>query len=456
MATKDGSQWSTLHWQRQLETFGTNDDAISAQGPKGETDGICTHGEITDKGRETTLLLGQRLRTLYVDQLKYLPPIISSPDLVQLRATGMPRALESVQQTFWGLYPLPARTATFPPPPIITRTFQDETLYPNEPACKRFSQLVKQFADRCSARWNDSPEMHYLSRKLSRWMPDFQPVKLDSHPRLSGIMDHTNSTLAHGPETRLPAEFYEPKVREIIDKITVEEWFAGYSHSNEYRTLGIGALAGDIVARFISNVERSGNPAKSSMSAVGNDSSQGLENRGEKDPLISLSGCHDTTLAALLASLGAFKGEKWPPYTSHIAIELFHDTAPGNASVPPLTATSQTKTPTTGTLTSWLGLGQAKQVAATGIRRKPLSDLTDAEKQRLGGYFVRLRYNDRPVTIPGCKPASKHWRDDETFCTLEAFKGIVDKFTPKNWKEECLSNLDRKVREEIEVVGTAE
>lgn len=72
-------------------------------------------------------------------------------------------------------------------------------------------------------------------------------VAVDSHPRLSGIMDTINSTLAHGPATRLPKEFYDKKGRAIIDKIGVEEWFSGYQESQEYRMLGIGGLMGDVV-----------------------------------------------------------------------------------------------------------------------------------------------------------------------------------------------------------------
>lgn len=112
-------------------------------------------GELTDKGRETTLALGERLRKLYVDQLKFMPTMISDADMIYLRATPMPRALDSVQQSFWGMYPPSARTTTFLPPTIITRTTQDETLFPNEAMCRRFSQLSKAFgqrtADRCKS-----------------------------------------------------------------------------------------------------------------------------------------------------------------------------------------------------------------------------------------------------------------------------------------------------------------
>lgn len=57
-------------------------------------------------------------------------------------------------------------------------------------------------------------------------------------------------------------------------------------------------------------------------------------------------------------------------------------------------------------------------------------------------HFVRVRYNDRPLLIPGCaaKPEN-HLPGNETFCTLDAFKEMVDKFTPKDWALECTQNL---------------
>ena len=152
MTKTDWLSWDELRWRRRLETFGDNDESVLASGPKGEVDGVCNLGELTDKGRETTLALGERLRHLYVEQLKFMPRIISDADMIYLRATPMPRALESVQQSFWGMYPLSARTAAFPPPTIITRTFQDETLFPNEASCPRFSQLSKAFAQRTADR----------------------------------------------------------------------------------------------------------------------------------------------------------------------------------------------------------------------------------------------------------------------------------------------------------------
>ncbi|MGG6497610.1 UNVERIFIED_CONTAM: hypothetical protein NY603_32280, partial [Bacteroidetes bacterium 56_B9] len=64
-------------------------------------------------------------------------------------------------------------------------------------------------------------------------------------------MDSINANLAHGPNTRLPAEFYDDKVRSHVDRICVEECFAGYQESTEYRKLGIGGLIGDLTQRMV-------------------------------------------------------------------------------------------------------------------------------------------------------------------------------------------------------------
>lgn len=409
-------------------------------------------GELTDKGRETTYALGKRLRHLYVDQLKFMPPLISSADMMYLRATPMPRALESVQQAFWGMYPLTARTASFPPPTIITRTPADEVLFPNEGNCRRFAQLSRAFAQRAADRWNDTDDMKYLNNLISKWMPESSPrVAVDSHPRLSGIMDTINSTLAHGPETRLPPEFYDQKGREIIDKIGVEEWFSGYNESREYRALGIGALVGNMVERMIATIEGTG----LTVNEIGGENGQlGRGRGGETAIKFGMSGCHDTTLAAVLSSFGAFGSEKWPPYTSHIAMEMFRDPKASNPPVdgakgPEGATERQAQATKPGFFASMLGLSSASDVetvrkgpSSDGIARRPTPELSESERSKMKGYYVRLRFNDRVMTVPGCKKPGKHWEGDESFCTLEAFKAIADDFLPRNWKKDCQANMD--------------
>lgn len=425
-------KWTSLQWRRRLETFGTDDGPVIAAGPRGEVDAVCNLGELTDKGRETTWNLGRRLRHLYVDQLHYMPSTIHDADMIYLRATPIPRALESLQQAFWGLYPSQTRSAPFPPVSIITRAPADETLFPNDGNCRRFAQLSRAFAQRTADRWNQTTEMDYLNKLISKWMPEpNKKVAVDSHPRLSGIMDTINSTLAHGPETRLPSEFYDRKGRDIIEKIGVEEWFSGYQESQEYRSLGIGGLMGDLVEKMVGSVEKNRNDGL--FEVGGEDGSLGIGRGGEKAIKMGLSGCHDTTLASVLSSLGAFKGEPWPPYTSHIALELFSKSSSEHtefsiantkslSSARPDVASESKKGWFEGIFGRKASTAEKEDAnIAPGIARKKVENLSELERAKLDGYFVRIRYNDKVMNIPGCKPVGKHLDGDESFCTLVGF-----------------------------------
>lgn len=178
-----------------------------------------------------------------------------------------------------------------------------------------------------------------------------------------------------------------------------------------------------------------------------------------------LSGCHDTTLAAVLASLGAFDGEPWPPYTSHIALELFRK---ASSQTPQVSKAGQSDTSAASTIKapakkSWFasifgGPTSTGSNLPEELARKKLDELSEADKSKLDGHFVRIRYNDKVMIVPGCKAEGKHLDGDESFCTLvslagscscrdanmvqEAFKSVVDKFTPTHWKQACQSNLD--------------
>ena len=277
--------------------------------------------------------------------------------------------------------------------------------------------------------------MEYLNKMISKWMPpESSRVAVDSHPRLSGIMDTMNSTLAHGPETRLPPEFYGSKFRTTIEKIGVEEWFSGFKESQEYRQVGIGGLVGDIVERMVGSAEGNANDG---MYEVGNGGPEAphMGRGGEKSIRMALSGCHDTTLAAILASLGAFNTDRWPPYTSHVAIELFRKEsnqsgAPFNTQQTSLATSSKNKE-----LSSWSSVfGTAKQKAgldphtAPGIARRPVDQISPKERTQLGRFYVRMRYNDTPVTIPSCRKPGNHLEGDETFCTLVSLFALVISF----------------------------
>ena len=104
-----------------------------------------------------------------------------------------------------------------------------------------------------------------------------------------------------------------------------------------------------------------------------------------------------STLAPVLISLGAFDN-RWPPFSSVVALELFQDVAQSKPS-----------------WTSWL----------TGTAA-------------VDAHYVRVRYNDKVLELPGCQAQGKHHAGgDASLCTLKAFMEIVEDQVPKDWLEEC-------------------
>ncbi|KAL1893858.1 hypothetical protein Cpir12675_003926 [Ceratocystis pirilliformis] len=421
-----------FQWQRKFHTLSTLDDSFQpyptvAGAPRED---LCAPGTLTDAGRASTHALGTHLRQLYVTSLGFLSPRLNHAGDLALRSTNVPRALESLQHAVAGLYPPSQRAPDLPPFSIAQAAPGAETLVPNSASCARLRQLFAAFSARAAQRWNASASAEKVHMQLERHLVgsadtrDFARIGIASRPSALGVLDTINASRAEGTgaATRLPREFYHPDVLTGLEAAGIEEWFSLYSESAEARRLASGPLLGDMVEALVRSAE--GEPAAADIGGTD------LHNNSQHvlGPQITLNGCHDTTLGALLSSLGAFDG-RWPPFTSHIAIELFR--AADQPAPKPWTQGS-----------GWLaaaGLGGS----AERIGRSPTSQLVGAQRKVLDGYFVRLRYNDRSVVVPGCKAPNKHFPGDESFCTLAAFKEIVDNITPRHWKTECESNLDQ-------------
>ncbi|KAL0091912.1 histidine phosphatase superfamily [Phycomyces blakesleeanus] len=107
----------------------------------------------------------------------------------------------------------------------------------------------------------------------------------------------------------------------------------------------------------------------------------------EADHQLAIYSGHDTTVGPLLIILNGFD-ERWPPFGSSVIFELFEkETA------------------------KWFG--------------------TKTE------HFVRVRYNDKLLELPGCAGSGDHLAEDKSICTLEAFQKIVKDSIPEDWEQEC-------------------
>ena len=127
-----------------------------------------------------------------------LPKNVLDAGMLYVRTMEVRRVVESVQQILY--YPL-STNRTSARWDIAMRSRAEETLFPNTKSCARLAELTGAFSQAAAG------------------------------------VDSINATLAHGPDTRLPDEFYDKRVCKVIDRIVVGEMFRGYGISRELRML---------------------------------------------------------------------------------------------------------------------------------------------------------------------------------------------------------------------------
>lgn len=143
-----------------------------------------------------------------------------------------------------------------------------------------------------------------INKCLGKWMPDGCTIAVDSKPwKLHGILDTISSATAHTKMHKyLPMEFFDPEMRAAMERICAEEEFAGYVYSREFRELGVGKALAETVQRMLD-----------------------MRSRKTDSSRLCLLSCHDSTIAGILASLGAMAEPDWywPPFAAFLAIELY-------------------------------------------------------------------------------------------------------------------------------------
>ncbi|KAF4581308.1 hypothetical protein EYR40_002896 [Pleurotus pulmonarius] len=355
-------------------------------------EGECLLGELTDVGRKSTFEYGAALRRLYVERLGFLPDQLLDAEQAYFRSTNMARTMESLQHIISGLYPAEKCPNTLPP--ILIRNGKDENLLGNTFSCKRLEILQIGFAQAAANLYN--PALGSLDKRLSKYIGG-HPVRVDGKPRASGIMDTIRAASAHG--IKVPPEFEEKAVVDLIEKAVVAEWFSG---AHVFHT------ATPILHRLKRPVPSSTPKATEEVRRLGmglllSDLSRKMSRKaklGDQDPAkILVHSTHDTAIAALCSTLDVYD-ELWPPFTASITFELF----------------SRTPEPSSSHASYLQGI---------------LNPFKPRE------HYVRMRYQNKNMAFPFCGAAGKHLPGHAEFCTLAAFQERVEELTPLDYDAEC-------------------
>ncbi|KNE54896.1 hypothetical protein AMAG_00841 [Allomyces macrogynus ATCC 38327] len=247
-----------------------------------------------------------------------------------------------------------------PPMHIFTRTpVGSDNIY-RDFGCERYRRLAKQF---------NALIKHEVGEEMKSWSAKLQDLASDPKHGAVLAFDILGAALAHGRATDVvtPAEY------ETLRDASTRLWFG---HMVKYP--GIGQL---LIGRFVTELHElmahhvtgtAPDPAEFSMHV------QHMRASGTaKPPRFALYSGHDTTLVPLMAALGVWD-HTWPPFASHLTLELF----------------------------------QSKSPAST--------------QRAEDSHFVRLRHNGTNLRVPACQEPGAHYPGDPSLCTYAAFKALVD------------------------------
>jgi acid phosphatase len=373
----------------RLEYLHRDQDRL-ATGPN-----ACYIGELTDKGKQTMFELGQQMRRLYIDRLKLLDDYWTQNTPLMARTTEVPRAALSLQALLYGLYPISKRAgmtgsglSMFT---IHAMREKYETMYATS-QCARWVALEKRA--RLQMRHLFSEESHQLKThpSLKTLFDDGnRPVKTDgssssggssSHekqPSLHSILDDFSCRKAHG--LPLPDGFDETLFKRL-DQVVAREWFGSYLDQKELCRLSLGRFMGQFTQLMLDRIQN------------------------RQGPALAVYSGHDSTLAPLLAAWKLFDNT-WPPFGSHLAIEIASD-------------------------------------SRYPIRTFVPSSFSPSTSPPFPNWFVRVLHQNRPTRLPDCQEAIYAMRpfleppfNDGTFCPLDRFLEICHTFIPTHFEHEC-------------------
>jgi len=262
--------------------------------------GTCFPGQLTKKGSEQHVKLGEELRKIYVDKLGFIDD--NSLSDLYIRSTNVLRTQLSVKSLLSGFMPNSTE-----PIPIHTVPQEIETYFPNHKSCPILNNLINKIKDEDG--WKNFIEKNAeLKKKLDGYIG--YPLSEDDF----GFEKYVDVFLARACHNMiLPCTeencYYNNEILQQINNIADFEYgyiFSKGKHSKKYLKAGIGYMLREIINNM--------------GSTVGSKHDRDLTNT----PSFYVLSCHDNTVAPLLGALGVIPME-WPPYASNLIFELWKD-----------------------------------------------------------------------------------------------------------------------------------
>lgn len=319
--------------------------------------------------------LGSRLRSLYVDQLQFLPRNFDS-NAISLRSTNYARTIESLQSVVLGLYPA-EYVSTDQVIPMSTRHERQETMF-EASNCAKLSNLLNELSQLYKQKFGDRNAA--LHQKYSWFFEDGQRV-LGKNLGTQGFYDVM--TCLHRHDYPLPHSTNMHDMKDA-EELCLNREYMPFQLNKQVARLGIGRFIRELVEPI---------EAVTGSSAPWNSTTKKPSTPQQPAKKLYIYSGHDATLGPVLGAFGMLDGKSWPLFGENIIIETLVKKQ-----------SNETK--------------ENKPCYFVRIKYNEKSRVIPSCKQA--------------AMVPGIGNGG-----DASLCPLDAFMAICDELVPRDFVQEC-------------------
>jgi len=301
--------------------------------------GTCLFGQLTIKGADQHQKLGiafaQKYKNIVTD---------ANTTTIWVRSTDVPRTLASLQNDMAGWFGYIQEDA-ISPVDVYTMDIALENMTPNPKTCPRLAEIAIELT-KTPEYIKHSQQVQPLLNALCNLL-GITPTYFAGNFWMA-VMDILEARKCWGMP--YPAGITDDTIDQIMENAEWESEFPNYF--NESLTLGMGPFLSEVLQNFQTYIQKPGTT-----------------------PRVYLFSGHDYSISVFTALLNV-TDHLWPPYRSHLEMELWKDKS-----------TQQ--------------------------------------------YYVRFEYNGKERAYPACTESKGN------FCSYNSFVNTISKFIPTNYKVQC-------------------
>ncbi|OLY83229.1 Counting factor 60 [Smittium mucronatum] len=277
---------------------------------------MCKASELTQKGAEYSMNIGEAARRIYIDKLKFLYSEYKSQKQLRVRSTNADRTKETAKYFLSGLYPITPSNKNISTT-VFHYSYDSDTMVTNSNLCQKITQIQNQIIStpRYQSYLAADPE---ITQKINLMFDDYQPNNTIFKNTRINQQDILQTRVCH--QFKLPCNKLGQCATPSDAKLELNNLHFEVKYKKRDSRFS-PQLVRFAVGPFFSQILQELN------SAI-------LLHKKRNAVRMSIYSCHDDTITNILGGLRADDFNfLWPPFNANIFIELWKNRSTGKFSI---------------------------------------------------------------------------------------------------------------------------